>query len=322
MTRVHETVSVIICAYTERRWNDLVAAVDSLRKQTVPIEIIVVIDHNPVLLERAQATLEQAIVIANTSVPGASGARNTGVTVAQGQIIAFLDDDAEAYSDWIERLLAVYADATVLGVGGSVDPIWLGSKPHWFPEEFYWVIGGSYKGLPTTRTAVRNLWAGNMSLRREVFSAIDGFRTGFGKVGNQARPEDTDLCIRGSSYYPSGVWVLEPLARVYHKVPPSRATWRYFLSRCYAEGVGKAQLVHLVGSAAGLSVESRHVVFTLPRGVLHELHRAICERKPAALLRAGAIVAGLAAASTGYLAGILAAWRAKWPTAMGRRSHA
>ena len=51
-------VSVVVCAYTMDRWGDLCAAVDSLLVQTVPpIEIVVVIDHNPELLARARIEL-------------------------------------------------------------------------------------------------------------------------------------------------------------------------------------------------------------------------------------------------------------------------
>lgn len=315
-------VSVVICAYTEARWDDLIAAVESVKHQTVAAhEIIVVIDHNPTLFERARARLDQASVIENSGLRGASGSRNAGVAIAKGQIIAFLDDDAEAYPDWITHLVAGYTDETVLGVGGAIDPVWSGPEPCWFPEEFFWVIGGTYKGLPTERASIRNLWAGNMSIRRDVFTTINGFRIGFGKVGAQARPEDTDLCIRGSSQHPRGVWIFEPLARVYHKVPASRATWRYFLSRCYAEGFGKAQLVNLVGSSAGLSVERKHVAFTLPMGVVHELWRAIRGGQFGALLRSGAIIAGLMAASIGYVAGTFAHWRTGQSEALKRPGH-
>lgn len=69
-------VSVIICAYTEARWTDLRAAIAALRTQQVPPhEMIVVVDHNPALFERASAelALEGARVLANTGPRGLSG---------------------------------------------------------------------------------------------------------------------------------------------------------------------------------------------------------------------------------------------------------
>ena len=49
------TTSVIICAYTEARWQQLLCAAESVRNQTTPVdEVLVVIDHNEALLDRAR----------------------------------------------------------------------------------------------------------------------------------------------------------------------------------------------------------------------------------------------------------------------------
>src|SRR5262245_42192067 len=95
-------ISVIICAYTEERWLDLVAAVQSVQSQTVPAhEIIVVIDHNPTLWQRAQAALPGVSVIENSGPRGLSGTRNSGIALAEGNVIAFMDEDAMAAPDWL-----------------------------------------------------------------------------------------------------------------------------------------------------------------------------------------------------------------------------
>jgi len=73
------STTVVICAYTERRWADLVEAVGSVREQTVPVgEIIVVIDCNPELAERAAAEFIGVVVVENTGKRGLSGARQGG----------------------------------------------------------------------------------------------------------------------------------------------------------------------------------------------------------------------------------------------------
>src|SRR5438128_3971244 len=111
MTQTAHDISVIICAYTKERWDDLVAAVESVQKQTLPPgEIIVVIDHNPDLLERVRKHMSGVLAIENREAKGLSGARNSGATVAQRAVIAFLDDDAIAEPDWIERLVDCYTD--------------------------------------------------------------------------------------------------------------------------------------------------------------------------------------------------------------------
>src|SRR6185295_15159994 len=60
------SVSVVICAYTERRWADLQRAVDSLYAQhTRPDQIVVVIDYNHELFDRARREFPDADVVEN-----------------------------------------------------------------------------------------------------------------------------------------------------------------------------------------------------------------------------------------------------------------
>src|SRR5215208_2503019 len=154
-------ISLIICAYTELRWKDVVAAVDSIKHQTLAArEIILVIDHNPAMFDRARRSIGGVTIIENAFPRGASGARNTGLSIARGEFIAFLDDDAVAAPDWLERLYAHSSRSDVLGAGGLVNAVWVEPQPAWFPNEFLWVVGCSYTGLPKTTAVVRNPFGG------------------------------------------------------------------------------------------------------------------------------------------------------------------
>src|SRR3954447_19530072 len=94
--------SVVVCAYSLDRWPDLVEAVASLQQQTLgQPEIVVVIDHNDALRTRAETRLPGVTVVANQHRRGLSGARNSGVAAATGDVVAFLDDDAIAAGDWL-----------------------------------------------------------------------------------------------------------------------------------------------------------------------------------------------------------------------------
>ncbi len=289
--------SVIICAYTLDRWDDLVAAIASVRDQTSPpLETILVIDRSEDLLARAQQSISDVTIVANAHRGGLSGGRQTGADLARGEILAFLDDDAIADPDWLEELERPYADPNVLGVGGLIEPSWVEPTPPWFPAEFNWVVGCSYHGLPTEPARVRNTIGANMSVRAEVMRRTGDWEMELGRaydgdaLGSTA--EETEFCIRATRLHPGGYWMHAPAARVSHRVPPERATWSYFVRRCRIEGKAKAVIAELEGASTGLESERAYAFSVLPRAVARELARA-GRGSFDGLGRAAAIVAGL-----------------------------
>ncbi|MGI8699376.1 MAG: glycosyltransferase family 2 protein, partial [Mycobacteriales bacterium] len=80
-------VTVVICTYAESRWQELAAAVSSVREQSTDagVEIVLVVDSNPPLLQRVRETYADLVVIANREQRGLSGARNSGVQMARGE---------------------------------------------------------------------------------------------------------------------------------------------------------------------------------------------------------------------------------------------
>ena len=270
-------VSVIVAAFADDRWDDTIRAIQSVGNQTLPVaEIILVIDHNPGLFSRAAEALPGARVVENEHPRGASGARNTGVHASSSELVAFLDDDAVASPSWLANSVPHFAQPDVVGVGGKITPVWETSPPRWFPDELLWVVGASYRGMPRKAAPVRNVWAGNMVVRRAAFDKADGFRVDFGKKGDREdfQAEDTDFCLRAARAWPAGAWIYEPQAQAAHKVPVRRSTWRFLITRCYHEGRNKVLLADLVGPE-GMSREKRHVAITLPRGVLLEFGAAM-----------------------------------------------
>lgn len=288
-------ISVIICAYTEERWDDLLACVKSIQRQVLPpLEIIVVIDHNPRLYQRTCQALPAITVIENHEPQGLSGARNSALSLVKGSIIAFVDEDATAETSWLQSLQAHYQDPSVLGAGGRITPVWQTGRPKWFPEEFDWVVGCTYRGLPEQTAPVRNLIGCNMSFRQEVFGTVGDFRNGIGRVGTlPVGCEETELCIRARQHWPDRDFIYDPAAAVYHKVPGKRANFKYFTSRCYSEGISKATISRFTGHRSGLNSEWKHVFKVLPLGMLHGLQDVILHGDLSGVGRAAAIACGL-----------------------------
>lgn len=300
-------LSVVVCAYTMSRWDQLVRSVDSLRTQTVPVnQIVLVIDHNPELLERCRTEFDGVDIVPSADPKGLSTARNTGISHATGSIIAFLDDDAWAKPDWAENLLAPFIDPTVMGVGGYATADWVKSRPSWFPSEFNWVVGCTYEGLPKTAVPVRNVIGCNMAFRASVFEEVGGFDPEMGRVGTHpVGCEETELCIRARHRWPDHSIIHQPTAEVLHTVSAERSKWDYFFRRCYAEGLSKARVVELVGADQGLSSERSHAFRVLPRGFFAGISDAVFRGRLGGLGRATAILTGLAATTAGFGVGWL-----------------
>ncbi|WP_405619654.1 glycosyltransferase [Streptomyces sp. NBC_01511] len=320
---LHRSFSVVVCAYTQERWEDILAAVDSVRKQSMPpTETLLVVDHNEALLARLReeygscspADGGEVRVLANAGPRGLSAGRNTGIAAARGEFVAFLDDDAVAERDWLRHLAAGYGDPRVMAVGGRTLPAWsTGSRPVWFPEEFDWVVGCTYRGLPPGRVRVRNVLGGNASFRRTAFDSAGGFATGIGRDGGR-RPlgcEETELCIRLTRALPHAVLLIDDRAVIHHKVPRSRTRFGYFRTRAYAEGLSKALVARSVGAGKGLESERRYTTRVLPAGVARGLRDAVRGpgRGRGGAARAGAIVAGVLTTAAGYLVGTARARR-------------
>jgi cellulose synthase/poly-beta-1,6-N-acetylglucosamine synthase-like glycosyltransferase len=286
------------------RWDELNQAVQSCREQVVsPEEILLVIDKNQELYERAVSEIAGVRVLQNRSTKGLSGARNTGVASSIGDVVVFLDDDAFADPDWLERLLAPLADPLVSGVGGWIIPEWDGTPPKWLPETFYWVLGCSYRGLPATGQSIRNPIGASMAIRRDVFLAVGGFTSGIGRIGTTPLGcEETELSIRYAARFPAARFVLVREAIVHHHVPASRLTWRYFRSRCWAEGLSKAAVASLAGAGSALSSERSYVTQALPRELLQNVQSI--KRDPRnASIRSVLMFAGSLFTLAGYVRG-------------------
>ncbi len=295
---MRDTLSVAICTHASERLPDLAAGLAGLADQTLPpTEVVVVVDRNPALLDEVARRWPSLRVVPNTDHGGIAGARNTALRVATGEVVAFLDDDAVPARDWLERLVAPYADPRVQVVGGWVEPAWDEARPAHLPPELDWLVGCSHRGRPLVRADVRNVTGASISLRRALLEQVGGFDERVSR--KDAAPvgcDDTEFCIRVAQRLPGSRVVSEPAAVVRHRVPATRGTWAYLRSRSLWEGRSKATVAAMVGAPRATLDERRYVRRVLPRAVLRELVRG----RPRG---AAGVVTALAFTTWGYLVG-------------------
>jgi len=97
-------VSVVICTYSMERYDVFSECVESVLNQTYePLEIVIVVDGNPDVFDRVQEDFGQhknLVMHNNNENRGISYSRTKGAKLASGEVVAMIDDDAVAESDW------------------------------------------------------------------------------------------------------------------------------------------------------------------------------------------------------------------------------
>ncbi len=299
--------TVVVCAFASRRLDQTVDCVRSILSQDPPPgQIVVVVDHNESLQEELRARLPDDVeIMANEQARGLSSARNTAIARGRGDYIVFIDDDAAAHEQWLERLLAPFDDPAVVGAGGHALPLWEVPQPGWLPPEFLWVVGCSYSGLPESGP-VRNPLGCNMAFRTELFQRVGMFNPAIGRLGSLPLGcEETEFCVRAIREIPDGRIVLVGGAEIDHHVPAARGRPSYLLQRCYFEGISKA-LVRRLGDARSLGTERTYLRRALPARLRASArHAARGDGVSDALGQFGAVIGGVAAAAVGYLVGLI-----------------
>ncbi|MEL7226626.1 MAG: glycosyltransferase family A protein, partial [Cyanobacteria bacterium J06576_12] len=137
-------ISAIICTHNREQY--LGAAIDSLLSQTLDNYEVIVVDNASTdgTAAVAKARLgDSRVRYIHEPTLGLSTARNCGAAAAKGEIVAYLDDDAEASEGWLAALVKVFeANEKVAIAGGKVTLIW---PPHTQPPR--WLSDDLSSGL-------------------------------------------------------------------------------------------------------------------------------------------------------------------------------
>lgn len=303
-----QKISVIICVYTEERLADIKEAVNSVLNQSfAPCEVIVSVDHNIGLSDTLKKEFTAEVkIVRNEGIRGLSETRNVGIRASDGEIIAFIDDDAVAKKDWLLHLTAPFKNKNVVAVGGKAIPLWLnGGRPTWFPEELDWIVGCSYKGLPVKGNEIRNVPGCNMAFSREAFTKAGLWENSIGSIGQSLKGgEEAELCIRIAERNPGSSIVLSPDAIIKHKVPAHRASLNWIWKNSFDQGRCKARLNMLIRDTqrTAFSTENSYLRYLLLNSIPVRLSRFY---KRGSLTQIGAILVCITATAMGYVVGIV-----------------
>jgi succinoglycan biosynthesis protein ExoM len=193
---------------------------------------VVVTDNDPAqsardLVNNFSSASKVKAVYTSEPQPNIALARNKALANAEGDFIAFIDDDEYPESDWLRNLYKTCVELGVAGVLGPVQP-YFEDKP---PE---WVTKGKFFDRPTHETGYRMNWeearTGNVLLRRSILNAGEApFRSQFDTAG-----EDVDFFRRMMEKGCMFLWCNEAVAN--ELVPASRCNRNYLLRRALLRG--------------------------------------------------------------------------------------
>jgi hypothetical protein len=174
----------VVCTYNGARTLD--QCLEGLLQLDYPsFEIIVVSDGST---DRTAAIARsRGVRVIETENRGLSSARNTGVNAADGEIVAFIDDDAFPDPHWLTYLAAAFLTTDFVGIGGPNLPVpgsgivaqCVANAP-----------GGPAHVLLTDREA-EHIPGCNMAFRKSALEAIGGFDPRYRIAG-----DDVDVCWR------------------------------------------------------------------------------------------------------------------------------
>ena len=250
---------------THDRPEQLRSCLETLREQDVAadrLEVVVVDDGSSSDIGALVAEVAGAGPIEmrceRLALGGLNGARNRGVAVARGDVLAFLDDDTLVSRGWAAALLRAFAGHPCAAVGGRVElrldgpePPWLATRRCYLAEydlgtEPIWIETEEIEGRDAMPVGA------NCAVRRGDFERLGGFLVGLDRIGRSLVSNgDTEFFRRLRAA--GGRIRYEPEAGVVHCVPADRLTVEFFTRRYYAQGISDELLRTLEEGAAGIA---------------------------------------------------------------------
>jgi len=177
----------------------------------------------------------------NENEQGLSCARNRGIKEANGEYIAFIDDDAKADSKWCENILIAFITISPkpVVVGGKILPYYNVKPPSWFSDELEIRSWGNNQKFLKEKDGFFS--GSNMAFQKSILNQYDGFKPEYGINGDKfGVGEETDLIRRISIKHPHLFY--SPDLIVYHLVKEKNMKISGRLKRAYSAGLYRHSL--------------------------------------------------------------------------------
>ena len=252
----------------------------SLLTQSLPSELweAVVVNNNSsdttseVVEEFAAAHPEVAIVLTEEPKQGLSHARNKGIEVARGEIIAIIDDDEIASPHLLADYLHFFdSHPEAAGAGGRIIPLYADGRPQWMSRHTERPIAGTLdlgsEIVPFPKG--KYFGGGNMALRRSAIEKYGAFNPALGRKGTTLLGgEEKELYAR---LHNAGEKIFYlPSAYIEHVIPNAKLTREYFEKVCFRIGQSERIRTKAAGGYMGRWVsEIVKWVATIILGVFH-----------------------------------------------------
>ena len=199
-------VSIIIA--THNRCQNLRAVLNDLmqiRIDGLSYEIIIVDnnsnDQTKEVVQEFQGKLPEKIVYLLEPRQGKSFALNHAIAHANGEILAFTDDDIKIDPDWLVNLRECFIKYSCDGVGGRVLPLYDADTPQWIKDNGHQLFGPvvqydfGMEDIPYNRSQIREFIGANFAFKKSVLTECGGFRVDIGP-GQGFIGEDTEIIDR------------------------------------------------------------------------------------------------------------------------------
>lgn len=246
-------ISIVTLSYSDNRLADILDLLASIEAQTYPsIELVFVVERSIKiydLLSKASLKYPKRIYFTERKMSVAE-ARNAATRIATGDVIAYIDDDAELTSGWAEALSSSLAsNPSVIGVTGAIVPNWeVNADAAIFPESLYWMIGCTAWRESTMPRFIESAQSLNTGYRREAFSAhrfkIHQFKDeDRASLHSGLQGDDVDFALRVTSGTKRKL-CYDPSMRIMHKVPHSRMRITYVSRYAFWQGFTEARYRH------------------------------------------------------------------------------